>query len=173
LATAMHAADASFDEGNALHMAGLSNLVVVARANCDRSAQRLGELALGSTAGASASDQETKKKDAWARAAYGRLATMLMIFAMPVLMLPTSTLANISNSLEAGQLHSAVFRLDASSVFSQVEETRTVLSGGFSLTCRNKLPGRSLHVLAEFLFKSIASSWRSLLSACGCLSAIR
>ena len=65
LATAMHAADASFDEGNALHMAGLSNLVVVARANCDRSAQRLGELALGSTAGASASDQETKKEDMW------------------------------------------------------------------------------------------------------------
>jgi hypothetical protein len=130
----MRAADASFDEGNALHMAGLSNLVVVARANCDRSAQRLGELALGFTAGASASGQETKKKDAWARAAYGRLATMLMIFAMPVLVLPTSTLANISNSLEAGQLHSAVFRLDASSV------------------------------LAKFFFKSIASSWRSLLS---------
>jgi len=38
----------------------------------------------------------------------------------------------LMNSLEAGQLHSSVFRLDAS-VCSQVEETRTVLSGGFPL----------------------------------------
>ena len=46
LAAAMQTADGSLDATDARHMAGLSNLVVVAR--CDRSAQRLGELALGS-----------------------------------------------------------------------------------------------------------------------------
>ena len=129
----MHAADASFDAGDGQHMAGLSNLVVVARANCDRSAQRLGELALGSSASASSSDQEKKKNDAYVRSAYGCVGTMLMIFPLPSLMLPSATVLQMSNSLEAGQLHSSVFRLDASSVFSQVEETRTALSGGFSL----------------------------------------
>ena len=133
LAAAMHVADASFDAGDGQHMAGLSNLVVVACVNCDRSAQRLGELALGSSASASSSDQEKKKNDAYVRSAYGRVGTMLMIFPLPSLMLPSATVLQMSNSLEAGQLHSSVFRLDASSVFSQVEETRTVLSGGFSL----------------------------------------
>ena len=78
LGAAMHAADGSFDAGDGQHMAGLSNLVVVARANCDRSAQRRGELALGSSASASSSDQEKKKNDAYVRSAYGSVGTMLI-----------------------------------------------------------------------------------------------
>ena len=55
-------------------------LVIVARTNCDLSAQRLGELALGSSAGASSSDREKSKNEAWVRSSYGRLSAMLMVF---------------------------------------------------------------------------------------------
>ena len=85
----MHAADGSFNAGDGSHMAGLSNPVIVARANCDRSAQRLGELPFGSSAVASSSDQEKSKDDAYVRTAYKRLATMLMVFMTPSLMIPT------------------------------------------------------------------------------------